>query len=263
VRPVRTHTSGSDQLTGAADWQRLSPRTLVEQAVEAIVAGAARGVILPGDRINEAEVARGLGISRVPVREGLRLLESQGVVTSTPYRGTRLMEVTPERIEQVVDVRMALEVRAALAAVRLGRNHDVSTAGLETALAELSLMAARQDAYGFAMADIEFHRQLCRLGGNAVLSMLWESLARQLTVIVGLSTLGKSMPQILAEHEVLLAEFRRGEHTGLKRALEDHIGWQHRAIDYQRLIAERRDQRSKLGITGRSARTARQADPVR
>ncbi|MDA8049113.1 MAG: hypothetical protein M0002_03765 [Rhodospirillales bacterium] len=62
------------------------------------------------------------------------------------------MEVSHERIEQVVDVRIALETRAALAALRLGRHLDGGIASLEHALAELSLMAARRDAYGFPAA---------------------------------------------------------------------------------------------------------------
>jgi len=243
ARLARGQSARRPEPTGPGDWERLKPRTLVDQAVEAIVAGAARGLILPGDRIVEAEVARMLGISRVPVREALRLLESQGVVTNTPYRGIRLMEVSAERIDQVIDVRVALEVRAALAAVRSGRHRDGGIANLEQALGELSLMAARRDAYGLAMADTEFHRRLCSLGGNAVLSMLWESLARQLTVIVGLSTLGKSMRRIIAEHQTLVEVFRRGDADELERALEEHIGWQNREVDYQRLVAERRGQR--------------------
>ena len=55
----------------AGEARRLAPvhpRTMVEQAAEAVVAAAARGVFLPGDRLVEAEIARELGISRVPVR---------------------------------------------------------------------------------------------------------------------------------------------------------------------------------------------------
>lgn len=232
-----------------AAWQPLRPRTLVDQALEAIVAAAARSLILPGDRIVEADIARSLGISRVPVREALRLLESQGVVTSAPYRGIRLMEVSPQRIEQVGDARLALESHAALSALRLGRHRDHGPEALERAIREISRMAARRDAYGLAAADTEFHRVLCRLGGNDVLCMLWESLARQLTVIVGLSTLGKSMRRIIAEHQALLEVFRRGDPAGLVRALEEHIGSQNREIDYRRLVSERRgeDLRSVAG----------------
>lgn len=214
--------------------------TLVERAVDAIVAAAARGLILPGDHIVEADIARTLGMSRVPVREALRLLESQGVVTSTPFCGIRLMEVSRKRIAEVVEVRLALETRAALAALSLGRHRGRGPAPLERALEDISGAAQRRDSYGLAVADTAFHRTFCALGGNDVLCLLWESLARQLTVIVGLSTLGKSMPEIVAEHRALLDAFCRGDAAELKCVLEEHIDWQNRAVDYGRIVAERR-----------------------
>lgn len=88
----------NEDLRTSPTWEPVRPRTLVDQAVEAIVAGAARGVILPGDRIVEADLARALGMSRVPVREALRLLESQGLVSSAPYKGIRLTPVTRARL---------------------------------------------------------------------------------------------------------------------------------------------------------------------
>ena len=88
-------------------------RTLVERVVDAIVEAAARGLILPGDRVVEAEVARELKISRVPVREAFRQLESQGIVINKPYRGMRLMDVSVERLEKTLKVRLALEALAA------------------------------------------------------------------------------------------------------------------------------------------------------
>ena len=88
-------------------------KTLVEQVVDRIVEAAARGIFLPGDRVVEAEVARRLQVSRVPVREALRLLESQGIVENIPYRGMRLMDVSVARLEKVLKVRLVLEQLAA------------------------------------------------------------------------------------------------------------------------------------------------------
>src|SRR5687768_14889035 len=104
------------------EWERLRRRTLVDQAADAIIAGATRGMILPGDRIVEAELARQLGISRVPVREALRLLESQGLATNEPYKGIRLTPVTADRFNQTLEVRAALETAAARQMLQLGRN---------------------------------------------------------------------------------------------------------------------------------------------
>jgi DNA-binding GntR family transcriptional regulator len=91
-------------------WRPLKPRTLVDLVIDEIVAAAASSRILPGDRIVEAELAQGLGISRVPVREALRILESQGLVVNEPYKGIRLRTVTQERIDHLIEARVALAV---------------------------------------------------------------------------------------------------------------------------------------------------------
>src|SRR5215207_6588333 len=105
-------------LSGTRRLVPVQPRTMVEQAAESIVAAAARGLFLPGDRLVEAEIARDLGISRVQVREALRLLESQGIVVSTPYKGMRLMQVTNAGVAALMRVRLALESLAVREALR-------------------------------------------------------------------------------------------------------------------------------------------------
>jgi DNA-binding GntR family transcriptional regulator len=122
------------------------------------------------------------------------VLESHGVVTSERYKGIRRMPVTHERLEEVLEVRVALEGIAARRAIRDGHNTRAATRGLEAPVHELKLMCQRSQPYGFASADASFHRELCRLGGNSVVCTLWESLSRQLTIIFGLSTFGKLMP---------------------------------------------------------------------
>jgi DNA-binding GntR family transcriptional regulator len=238
---VRGKTSSSRLgFDGALAWQPVRPRTLVDQVVDAIVAGAARGVILPGDRIVEAEIAQGLGMSRVPVREALRLLESQGLVVSEPYKGIRLTPVTRVRLDQLIEVRVALETAAARRVVTQGKHKGDGLSGLERRIDELELMATRQDAYGIASADASFHRELCHLSGNEVLCTVWESLARQLTIIVGLSTLSKPMAGIVAEHRALLSAFRRGKPAEMDRAIEEHVRLQNDALDFEAIIEERR-----------------------
>jgi DNA-binding GntR family transcriptional regulator len=221
---------------------------MVDRAVAAIISGATRGDILPGDRIIESELAQALGMSRVPIREALRMLESQGVVTSSPYRGIRLMEVSHERLEQVLDVRSTLEILAARRAVEAGRNVANELEVLRKARQELELMAVRDDAYGFALADAAFHRELVGLGGNPVLSMLWESLARQVTIIVGLATLGKPMRDIVLEHDLLIDVFASGDQDAIAAELHDHIVVLGRSIDFDRIISDRRKAREAYAI---------------
>jgi DNA-binding GntR family transcriptional regulator len=229
-------------LAPAPGFVKLQPRTLVHQVIDALVAGASEGLILPGDRIVEADLALQLGVSRVPVREALRVLESQGVVVNEPYKGIRLTPVTPERIDQLIEVRVALETTAAKRAIRRGYNDGLHLDSLAGIVEQMAAMAGRNDVFGFAMADTNFHRTLCALAGNAVLTDMWEMLARQMTIIFGLSTLGKPMAAIVDEHLRLIEVFRSGDEADMAREIEDHIDVQIHKVDIENIIAQRRSQ---------------------
>ena len=75
--------------------------SLAEQGAEAIVGGIASGALVPGQRLVESELARTLQMSRVPLREALKILETQGIVESTPHRGTFIPPLDDVRIDQV------------------------------------------------------------------------------------------------------------------------------------------------------------------
>jgi len=230
-------------------WRPLKPRTLVDLVIDEVVAAAASSRILPGDRIVEAELAQGLGVSRVPVREALRILESQGLVVNEPYKGIRLRTVTHERIDHLIEARVALETAAATRAIMAGRNGKQEVQLLNRHINELELMGARGDAYGLANADTAFHRALCQFSGNEVLCDLWEMLSRQLTIIVGLSTLGKNMADIVQEHRTLVRVFETGALKAMTKALDDHINIQTHAVDFLGLIARRRAERESVDST--------------
>ena len=252
-RPALVHPvpAGDD-----AAWRKLQPQTLVDRVVESLISQAARGVILPGDRIVEADLARKLGVSRVPVREALRLMESGGIVINEPYKGIRLRPLTNEWVRDLVEARTALETSAAHRAVDAGHHRAAWVAPLRAAIAEMELMAARDDAYGLAAADTAFHRALCRLGNNSVVLDLWETLARQLTIVFGLATLGKPMKAIVEEHHELLAVLMKGNKAKITSTLHEHITVMNLAVDYEAIQEERRNARIR-GIE--DARTSKAA----
>lgn len=221
---------------------KLQPRTLVHQVIDALVAGASEGLILPGDRIIETELATQLGVSRVPVREALRVLESQGVVINEPYKGIRLTPVTPERIDQLIEVRVALETTAGASAIRQGQNNPAHLGELEQIVQDMETMAERNDVFGFATADTSFHRSFCSFAGNAVLSDMWEMLARQMTIIFGLSALGKPMADIVEEHRTLMRVFASGNIADMAHAINDHIDVEIHKVDLENIIARRRSE---------------------
>ena len=216
----------------------VQPRTMVEQAAEAIVAAAARGIFLPGDRLVEAEIARDLGISRVPVREALRLLESQGIVVSTPYKGMRLMQVSNEGVAALMRVRLALETLAVQEALRAPGGPE-RFAPLRQAAARYALALEAGDPALTVASDEHFHSELCRASGNAPLLALWQSLARQLAVIWGLAQRGGITATPAEEHRAILSALEQGDADAAIAALTGHINW-HQDYDSEAVLAQRR-----------------------
>ena len=227
----------------------LATKTLVDQVVDAIVEAAAKGIFLPGDRIVEAEVARSLKVSRIPVREALRLLESQGVVVSERYRGMRLMSVDIDRLEKILKVRLALEKLAGAEVMAMVKADPSVLAPLEDVLARMHAAADAGDAFLVASLDTQFHLCLCELSGNETLVRTWEPLSRQLTIIFGLSTLKKGVKSIVEEHDELIDAIRHGDAAAFDQLMDVHILEYSRAVDYEKLVEQLRmlERRGKTG----------------
>lgn len=227
----------------AAKVARFGPidtRTLVERVVDSIVESAARGLILPGDRVVEAEVARELNISRVPVREAFRQLESQGIVVNTPYRGMRLMDVSVERLEKTLKVRVALETLAAEEVRQKAGEDPEILEPLDELVEEMREAARVGDTYALARLDTEFHEVMCKLTGNEVLLMAWTPVSLQLTIIFGLSALQKEPGEIVVEHEEIMAALRSPDAAALEALMRFHIFDQGKEVDHATFIARLR-----------------------
>lgn len=86
----------------------LAPEQVTQRLREAI----ASGVLKPGDRLNQADLADRLGVSRMPIREALRRLEAEGLVTLQPYKGAIVSLVSAEELREIYEMRVALETLA-------------------------------------------------------------------------------------------------------------------------------------------------------
>jgi DNA-binding GntR family transcriptional regulator len=102
----------------------------------------------------------------------------------------------------------------------------------------LELMAARKDPYGLAQADVAFHRELCDISGNDFIRTIWEGAARQLTIVVGLSTLDKSMRDIVKEHRTLLEAVTTGDIKKTEKTLGEHIRDQNACLDLKKIVED-------------------------
>ncbi|GAA3696075.1 GntR family transcriptional regulator [Arthrobacter ginkgonis] len=126
------------------------------------------GTLKPGERIREREVAEKLKVSRIPIREALPQLESEGYVTTIPRRGAIVTRMARQDVDELFEVRSSLEVLAAkLAAERCAQGAD--TTALSACLAEAEEAVAEGDNPRIAEANSRLHEEVLKLTGNSLL----------------------------------------------------------------------------------------------
>ncbi len=198
--------------------------SLAEQGAEAIVAGIASGALLPGQRLVETELARTLQMSRVPLREALKILETQGIVESTPHRGTFIPLLDDARIDQICEARVALERIAIPDAVRKYRQTPARLSQLDRIISTMERAADQLAWMEVSQADLSFHREICRASENAIVLTLWESLARHVLIVFGHEIRDEQEAKIMGPHHRRLRDLlAAGDTETLLGEIEGHI----------------------------------------
>ncbi|MEV0588271.1 GntR family transcriptional regulator [Nonomuraea sp. NPDC050310] len=213
--------------------------TLKEHIVE--------GVLQPGERLVERDLATEHGVSRIPVREALRRLEAERLVVVVPRKGVLVSPFTPADVADFFDVRESLEVLAARLAA--GRADQEALARLRAALAEADAATARGEAGAIARANAGFHSAVVAASGNALLVELMGPLEARLRWLFRL-TFERDQARQCAEHHELFDAIAAGaaeraaavalRHvvSGRTPSLELAAGWT--AIDPDEVAKRRR-----------------------
>jgi DNA-binding GntR family transcriptional regulator len=149
-------------------------QTLFAHVHDALRRAIVTGALQPGQRVNEAEVARRMHISRAPVREAVRLLEQTGLLVAQPRRGTVVVRLSEADVEESYTLRADLETRAIRRAA--SRLTDAELAELDVQLGAMQAASAVKDFTALLDADIAFHRVIVRGAGWPQLLRMWESL---------------------------------------------------------------------------------------
>jgi len=161
------------------------PRNLAEQVADVIVDGIASGALGPGQRLVETDLAQQLQVSRVPLRESMKMLEAQGILESAPHRGARVADFDDAKIDHICEVRVALEKIALRDAMVIYRSEPERVVRLDHIIAGMERAAAALDWTAISKADLAFHHEICQASGNDVVITLWETLARHVLIVFG------------------------------------------------------------------------------
>ena len=136
------------------------------------------GRLQPGDRMVERELAAEYGVSRIPVREAIRILESEGFVSVVPRRGVVVRRMEERDIEELFDVREALEVLAVRRATQRATKAELRELEKSLTAAARALRANNLEAIG--AASDSFHDGLVSLAHNELLATMLEPLSGRL-----------------------------------------------------------------------------------
>jgi DNA-binding GntR family transcriptional regulator len=180
------------------------------------------GRLPPGQKLNEAALARQLGMSRGPVREALRLLTEHGLVRWEAHKGTFVADFTVQDLVEVVTVRDLLEPLAVSAA--LTEPHPGLLPGLRTALEAMHSAASSDDFQGLAQAHERFHGTFYTRSRHLLLGALWERMEAPLRLYVTVHQASFGPPTIIAEqHDEIFRLAETRDIPALQKHAREHL----------------------------------------
>ncbi|QPH53356.1 GntR family transcriptional regulator [Pontivivens ytuae] len=203
------------------------PRKLTaNEAFEKIRDKILTGRIKPGDRLNEGELASELGLSRTPVREAIRRLESDGLVVHEPHRGVTVNQLDNQAVSELYTIREVLEATAAALAAQHASEMEIA------ALSDLLARQKPNDANPAEASRLNriFHRAICDGAHNRYLNRTLDGLAQSMALL-GRTTL--SVPgrqaEAIEEHTAILDAIARRDAAAAEAAARKHIRSAHKA----------------------------------
>ena len=196
---------------------------LRERIARVIRESILQGALRPGEQLVEAALAKGMNVSRAPLREAFQFLERQGFVRVVPREGTYVVSLTPSDIAEIYVLRDALEPIAACSACRnLGPENEQALEGILSAMRK---SADRSDHRQYYENDLHFHQEVWRLSGNRRLDNVLNAICTPLFTfrIVNSHPRRERLIQSLGAHEAIFKAFHERDGAQLKGAVKSAI----------------------------------------
>ena len=202
----------------------VSQRTLSAEAAEHLRSAISSGTLPPGTRLVERELAKRLGVSRIPVREAIHQLVEEGLVVKIPHRGTFVYAPSYEELEEIASVRVILErfvVERSMA--RWQPHHE---AQLQQIVQEMWRAASQEDRHRVFELDTQFHQTLWQIANHSILLEVVSGLRSRISRFLYEAT--NALPPSELEvhvggHDELIDAFKGADVVSTKDAITHHI----------------------------------------
>ncbi len=203
--------------------RRVPTQSRREHVVEILREAITSGRLKPGDRLIETDLSKQLGTSRAPIREALRQLEQEGLVASYPYRGSEVLGVSQDEIEQVlVPIRITLERYAFAQAITRLVEEDFEE--LRELVAEMDSAAHEGATDRLADADIRFHELIVVRSEQRHCLQVWKTIQPRVRAYFRRDAPAHTDPtSVAAQHRQLLEVLQSGDKAAALDAIDRHI----------------------------------------
>jgi len=198
-------------------------KSLSEQVTEYLYKLLVSGELKAGQRVNEAELARTLRISRNPIREAIRKLEERGLLISSPRRGTFVRSFSESDIQDIFSFRMALEEFAVRQALPHLTDEDID--GLAQIVSNMEVAAKTGREMELVERDIAFHQRICELSRNTQTIRAFSNIYAEIQISISLvEHRFATLEDAAVDHWPIIEAFRSKDEQKIIEALRFHIG---------------------------------------
>ena len=181
-----------------------------------------RGELKPGERLMELQLAAQLGVSRTPIREAIRMLEQEGLAVTMPRKGAEVAKMTLKGMEDVLEIREALDILACQLAC--DRISDELLVTLEEKKRAFEASLETKDVKVIADADISFHDVIYEATGNPKLIALLSNLREQIyRYRVEYLKAVENYPILIKEHDDIYLALLKHNRDEATNAIREHV----------------------------------------
>jgi len=204
---------------------------LSRQAAEVLREAIFSGVYPAGERLIESDLASSLELSRGPVREALRQLEQEGLISSRPHVGAVVAEIDHEDLRDALDIREYLETFRARQVVQ--EVTEAQLLELEDLIRTMREAAEARRAPEVAEADFQFHLNLVAWSGSSLVASAWRSIRGQIRL--GLAETNNYYEVLIGDvadsHIPMLQALRSRDSRGFRDLVRRHIDQTRQLLD--------------------------------
>ena len=188
-----------------------------------------KGELKPGERLMELQLAAKLGVSRTPIREAIRMLEQEGLAVTVPRKGAEVAKMTEKDMEDVLQIRAALDELAVQLAVEKITKEQLSV--LEEARMAFEQSIQTGNVKKIAQADVMFHDAIYQATDNAKLVIMLNNLREQMyRYRVEYLKDKTTYPTLLEEHKAITEGLRKRDKNQVSERMRDHVKNQAEAV---------------------------------